>query len=42
MAGPDFQYSVMGSSFERVGDPRQDSGIGQKMLSQPALGVRHC
>jgi hypothetical protein len=31
----------VGACFERIGDPRQQSGIGEEVLSQAALRVRH-
>lgn len=40
--GADLQYRVGRSCFERIRNSRQQSGIREEMLSQPALGPRHC
>ena len=38
----DLQHGVGRSCFERIRDSRQQPGIREEMLSQPALGPRHC
>ena len=37
----DLQHSVRRAGLERIGNPRQNPGIGEKMLSQTALGPGH-
>jgi len=39
--GSYLQHGVVRAGLERIRDPRQESGIGEKMLSQPALGPGH-
>jgi hypothetical protein len=39
--GTDLQHGVLRTGLQRIRDAPQESGIREKVLSQPAFGMRH-